>query len=879
MKSPPRLARWILTVANRQQNRTIILGDFEEFYHEIAQESGAVRAYCWYWGQALKSIPRFVQTTVYWRSVMLKNYLKMAVRNLFKQTFFSMVNIAGLAVGICCCLLILLYVQHEMSYDAYHTHANRIYRLALDLKWSGDEHHIAGVAAVTAEAVVNDYPEVEDAVRIYLEDRTRYRLSDGDQTFLESHIAYTDASFFHVFSIPLIAGDPKTALAEPNSLVMSEEMAYKYFGEDDPLGRTLTMDNTTDYKVTGVFKEIPSNTHFHFDFFGSLTSLEDSRAPWWLHNITFRTYLLLHENADPRELEKKLPEMVRKYVAPPLEQSFSKSWEEITQMGMGVRYFLQPLKSIHLHSDLQYELEPNGDIKYVIIFSSIAFFILLIACINFMNLSTARSTRRAREVGVRKAVGSLRWQLIFQFLAEALFLSFLALVLALILTSLALPYFNDLAQRDISLSQLLQGMFPLYLLGFVVAAGVVSGSYPAFFLSSYRPVDVFKGQSAPGAKSRWLRNGLVVFQFFVSTVLIIGTLVVSRQMHFVQNRKLGFEKDQVLVIHDTYVLGAQIESFKQALLQNPRISSATITGFLPVDSDRMMDVNNPEGIYREKGTPMETWPVDFDYVKTMGMEIVAGRDFSRAFSTDSSAIIVNEAAVRQFGWEHPIGKKIGDWRMMDDQRVLVDFPVIGVVKDFHYESLRNYIGPLRFFIGRSPDLLSLRMHAEDISQTINWIREQWAVFVPGEPFDFSFMDDRFDTMYRSEQRFGDIFAVFSVLAVSIGCLGLLGLAAFTAERKIKEIGIRKVLGASVSGIVILLSRTFIKWVLIANVAGWPVAYFIMRRWLQGFAYRTDMTPLTFILSGALTFGIAFLTVSYQAIRAARTNPVQSLKYE
>jgi putative ABC transport system permease protein len=795
---------------------------------------------------------------------MIKNYFKIALRNLFKHKYYSATNIIGLAVGIACFLLILLYIQHELSYDRYHEKAGRIYRVAFSGNFGGGDLDFASVAAPTAQAIVNDYPEVLAAARIYTQDPNRHRIRYEKKTFVETKVAFADASLFDVFTIPLSAGNPETALVGPNSLVISGRMARKYFGGENPLDKTLILDESTGYRVTGVFRELPSDSHFHYDFFASLTTLEESRDTHWLNNMSFRTYLVLAETADPKALEAKFPGMVEKYCASILE----------LMKGQGIRlgYYLQPLTDIHLHSDLSHELEANGDIKYVYIFSAVAFFILVISCANFINLSTARSTNRAKEVGIRKVVGSFRFQLVSQFLAESLLLSLFSLVSALLLVGLALPHFNNLAGTELSVNYLAHGTAGLCaVLGILIFVGLIAGSYPAFFLSGFSPITALKQKSAPGCRGRRMRTSLVIFQFGISAVLIIGTATVFEQLNFIQNKKLGFNKEQTLVVHDAYILKSQIESFKNELLLNPEIASATISGYLPVTSQRTEDVVRPEGNLRERGAVIQRWLVDFDYIQTMGMEIIKGRDFSRKFATDSTAIIVNEAAAEYFGWDNPIGKSI---RKND-----VDYKVIGVVKDFHYESMRNHISPLVLFPGSSLDFLSLRLKTANLSSTIQWIEDKWSKFASGQPFEYSFLDDRFLGMYRAEQRIESIFGTFAALAIFIACLGLFALASFMAEQKTKEIGIRKVLGSSVPGIIFLLSKDFIKWVMIAFLMACPVSYFVMIGWLRDFAYRVNIGYGIFLMAGGTILLISLFTLSTQSVKAALANPVDSLRYE
>ena len=871
---PPILANLLFRNILPESDTIFLRGDFDEIFNDLVAEKGMIWAKAWYWSQLIVSVPEILITVVYWRIAMIHNYLKIALRNMLRYKFYSMINVIGLAVGIACCLLIMLYIQHELSYDRYHEKADRIYRLAVSLDFGGSGGEIAVVGAPTAAALVNDYPEVLDATRF--QSTGNWYIRYGETTFKETRLVYTDANVFDVFTIPLLQGDPKTALAEPNTIVISETMADKYFGMDDPLGKTLNLDATTDYEVTGVFREIPSNTHFHYDFFASMATIEHNLPTIWL-SLNWNTYIVLKEGADAEALEAKFPEMAKKYCEPEFQRFVNASWEEVMESGGRLDFYLQPVTKIHLHSDLLGELEPNSDIKYVYIFSVIVFFILVIACINFMNLSTARSANRAREVGIRKVVGSLRSQLVRQFLAESVVLSVIALFIAVLLVGLTLSRFNDLAGKELSIRSLTNNVILFSFFLMIVFVGLIAGTYPAFFLSAFKPVTVLRQKLGSGVRGRWMRRALVVFQFTMSIVLIIGTIVVFKQLKYVQNRKLGFDKEQVFILHDAFILGSQIESFKNELLQNPEIVSGTVSGYLPVTSDRSLNAVIPEG-RQEETTPIQTWWVDFDYVKTLGLEIVEGRDFSRALSTDSSAVIINEAAAKHFGWDEPLGKTIGSFVAVDTP-VIAKFTVIGVVRDFHYESLRNQIGPFAMFIGRSTGLISFRLKTENLSEIIRFIEDKWNAFAPGQPLEYSFLDDRFDEMYRAEQRIGRIFGIFAALAIFVGCLGLFGLAAFTAEQRTKEIGIRKVLGASISGIVLLMSKEFFTWVVVANIVAWPIACIVMNKWLQGFAYRTSITVWTFALSAILALIVALLTVSYQAIKAARSNPVDSLKYE
>jgi putative ABC transport system permease protein len=772
-----------------------------------------------------------------------------------------------------------------LRYDRHHEKAERIYRVAADIKFGGNNFQLAVVPAPMAETLVKDFPEVISAARFRNYGSSLIR-KEGEENFKEERIIYADNAIFDIFTLPLLTGDPRTALSAPNTVVINQTTAKKYFGNAEPVGQALIFDNTDAYKVTGVFADMPDNSHFHFDLIGSLAGSEESKNTLWVSN-NFSTYLLLKEGADAAALEKKFPAMIEKYMGSTVQQILGISLKEFREKGNYANYYLQPLLDIHLHSDLGVEFEPNGNIKYVYIFSAIAFFILLIACINFMNLSTARSANRAKEVGIRKVVGSYRRQLIGQFLAESIFLSVVALILALVLVELALPQFNHLAEKKLQTFYL--GNWPMLaaLFGITMVVGVVAGSYPAFILSAFKPVSVLKGtlSRAGGTKSSRLRGVLVVCQFAASVILIFGTIIVKNQLQYIQNKNLGFDKEQVIVLHDAYALGTQLEAFKNEALRHPSIVSGSVSGYLPVPSNRSDTGFWPEGQRSSGDNAVSTqlWSVDYDYIKTLGMEIVAGRDFSREFGADSSAIILNEKAAKTFGFADPIGKRIYRYGFTPGQGIdpnnLITSTIIGVVKDFHFASLKENIGALALELGRSRGLMSFRFKVDDVAAMIAFLENKWKAFAPSQPFAYSFLDQRFSDMYRAERKAGGIFSVFAGLAIFTACLGLFGLASFTAEQRTKEIGIRKVLGATVSNVAVLMSKDFVKLVLAANLIAWPIGWYAMNRWLQDFAYRVNIGWWVFALAGALALVIALLTVSFQAIKAALANPVESLRYE
>lgn len=816
---------------------------------------------------------------------MLKNYLKIAIRNLVNHKFYSIINILGLAVGIACCLLIALFVQHELSYDKFHKKADRIYRVDSEIDFSGNHFDLAVAPAPMAEALVNDYPEVEHVVRFRNRGSWIVGRPNETETFKERDLIFADASLFDVFSIPLIKGNPETALKEPNSLVISKKIAGKYFGDSGPIGKTLILDNEYEYKVTGMFDEIPENSHFHYDLFASMETLDESRNGMWLSN-NFQTYIVLTEDTNPEQVEAKFDGMIRKYIGPEVQKFLGSSLEEAAKAGSSIKFMLRPLTDIHLYSDLTAELEPNSDIKYIYIFSAIAFFILVIACINFMNLATARSAKRAKEVGIRKTLGSLKRQLVLQFLTESIILSLIALVIAIGLVELFLPSFNTLSGKLLETSYFDNSAIIAVSIVITLLVGLLAGSYPAFFLSSFRPVNVLKGDFIKsGAGTTWIRSGLVIFQFAISIILIIGTAVIYKQLNYIQNKKLGFDKEQVVILHDAYALGDQTKSFKNEMLGYSNIKSASLSSYLPVNSARSDMTFWPEGRpENDNMVSMQFWKVDHDYVPTFGMEIVKGRNFSEKFSTDSTALILNEAAVKKFGFKDPIGKRISSYVLNDDDfsvntDELKTYSVIGVVKDFHYESLRDNISPLCLMLPHTSGNLSFRVNTDDMSTVLAELESHWKKFAPGQPFEYSFLDDRFAEMYQTEQKIGKIYGVFAAIAIFIACLGLFGLAAFTAEQRTKEIGVRKVMGASVWDVVLLMSRQFSKLVIIAFILAAPISWMIMNGWLENFAYRTNISLGVFLLAGGLAFIIAWLTMSYQSVKAAMANPVNSLRSE
>lgn len=814
------------------------------------------------------------------RGLMIQNYLKIAWRNLLKNKVFSFINIAGLAIGLCCFILIALYVIDELSYDRFHEKADRIYRIHSDIRFGGTDLHLAVSSDPIGATLKKDYPQVEQYVRFYTSSGSKH-IKKGKEYIVEENVAYADSTVFDVFTLPAVVGDTETALDNPNTVVISETAARKYFGTTDAVGKSLEvgLGNKTIYNVTAVIKDIPANSHFRFDFLFSMDNADYDFGNYLSHN--FHTYLLLREGTDYKAFEKKFEEYILRYILPQAKQFMQiSSMDEFKKAGNKLEYTLMPLTDIHLKSDRFPELGVNGSVQYVYIFSAVALFLLLIACINFMNLSTARSSNRAKEVGIRKVLGTERQTLIGQFIAESTLTSYLAFALALVLVFVALPYFNDISAKTFSITSLFEPKLLPFLLVLPFVVGLMAGYYPAFFLSSFRPIEVLKTKINAGFKRSNLRNLLVTFQFVTSLVLVIGTVIVYQQLSYIQTKKLGFDKDQVLIIDGTGALATNRDAFKNEVTQMAGVKSGAYAAYLPVsNSSRSDNTFSKEAVMDMKnGFNMQVWKVDYDYVPTLGMEIVKGRNFSKAFGSDSSAVIINETTAKLLGYDNPVGKKLytSDGPSAGLNTV---YEIVGVVKNFHFESLRQQVGPLCMRLGNGSWATAFKINTNNVPGLLNRIEAKWKVLAPQMPFSYRFLDESFDQMYRAEQRIGKVALTFAILTILIACLGLFGLVTYMAEQRTKEIGIRKVLGASVPGIIALLSREFLILVIISVIIASPIAYYTMNQWLTEFAYRVNISWWMFVSAGALAVVISLLTVSYQAIRAALMNPVKSLKSE
>lgn len=811
---------------------------------------------------------------------MFKNHLKIAWRSLKKQPFFTFLNIFGLAIGIAGGLLISLYIYDELSYDTMFADANRIHRVHADIKFGGEDRKFAVTPAPMAEAVQNDFAEVELAMRFRTQGSILLRKADTEANIKELQTTFVDSTFFEMFGLDLLAGDRKTALKSPNTLVLTKSAAEKHFGLNDAIGQTMVLDNNDSFSVTGVIADFPQNSFLRdHTVFMAMSGYDDSRVVNWGSN-NYQTYIKLIPSANIEDIQQPLRGFLGKYVVPGVQQFMPGITEEqFKAAGNHLIYSTMPITDIHLRSDRVAEISGNNDLQSIYILSFIAIFLLVLACVNFMNLSTAHSLKRAKEVGIRKTLGSNRGELIRQFLIESGLVSLGSLVLAVVLAIILLPLFNDLADKNISMPYT-NPFFWLILLASGFILGLFSGGYPAFFMSRFIPVKVLKGTSSNSVGGGKVRNALVIFQFAISVFLIIGTLVVYQQLDYIQNKDLGFSKDQVLIINDAFTLDSKANSFKEEVKKLSYVKNATLSSFFPTPSSRSDSTFAPEeGLTdQENALSMQRWGVDFDYVSTMDFEIIAGRDFNRDFKNDSTSIIVNESAVEVIGVSprEAIGLRYTPDFSAESPEY---FTIIGVVKDFHFSPFRAEIESLSLHLSDRAYALAVKLESGNFSNAIAGIEGIWNQIAPGQPFDYYFMEDSFNDTYQSEQRLGRIFFIFTALSILIACLGLFGLAAFNAEKRTKEIGIRKVMGASVSQISYRLSVDFLKLVGVAIVVSLPLGWFAMNKWLEDFTYRIEIGIWVFALAAFLAVAISIITVSYQSIKAAIVNPIKSLRNE
>ncbi|MCP4553625.1 MAG: FtsX-like permease family protein [Bacteroidetes bacterium] len=808
---------------------------------------------------------------------MIKNFLITTFRNLYKQKGFFFINVSGLAIGLTSFIFIALYVQHETNYDRFHSEYKNIYRVKVVGQMSGQELNQAITASPMAQALLEDIPEVEQVCRIGK--FGDWLIGYQDKTFNETNLLFADSSFFKMFDFKLIEGNPDDILTEPRSIIMSETYAKKYFGDEDPIGRNLTIESdTVFYTVKGIVEDAPENSHFHYDMIASMVTLKNSRSKQWVSHSHY-TYILLRDGTSLEIVEEKMEAFIDKYVGPQLKQIIGISIVEFNEMGNSFGYKLQALEDIHLKSNIQEEIEPNGNLSYVIIFSIIALSILVIAIINFVNLSTAKSSSRAKEVGIKKTLGASKYSLIYQFIGESLLLTFLASLISCFFVSILHPNFIQFTGKEMPLFFFDDPMGILFLVGLTLGVGILAGVYPAFILASYRPVKVLKGNLRGGAKSGWIRSILVVVQFTISISIIIGTLLINNQLTYMQNKELGFNKEHLLIVKRPDALKTKIEIFKQELLQNSNIFSVANSRSIPGKNYSNNGVLKEDDAEKNTFLLYQNW-ASFEYAEALGLKIVKGRYFSREYGTDSSAVVINEAAVKLLGYgDDPIGKVLLQPGGTDGQ--MSKHQIIGVVKNFNFESLHKPVGPtcLSIMPGNWEGYLIIRMNSSNIPASIKFVEETWASYTNGRPFQHYFFDQEFNNLYQEERKTAEIFTIFSIIAVFLACLGLLGLVTYASAVRTKEIGIRKVHGASVSTIIRLLSSEVLRLTLVSTIFAWPIAYFSMQKWLEGFADHIDINPLTFVFATFITLSIGWLAISYQAIKVALRNPVEALRHE
>jgi len=810
---------------------------------------------------------------------MFSNYLKIAWRNLKKQPFFTFLNTFGLAIGMAGGLLISLYIYDELSYDKMFTDADRIHRVNADIKFGGPARAFAVQSALMASTLENDYPEVELATRFRTVGSMLVKESGSETNVKEPQATYVDASFFEMFGLSLLSGDTATALKEPNTLILTKTAAEKHFAVNQAVGQTLVLNNTDTYTVTGVIDDMPRNSFLrNHSVFMAMEGYEESRnTEWGSHN--FQTFVKFLPGEDTEAFEPSLQDIMEDYVMPWAQEFYPGiSLEQFKASGNYIKYSLTALTDIHLHSDRVAEISPNNRIEDIYILSFIALFLVILASVNFMNLSTAHSLKRAKEVGIRKTLGSGRPALIRQFLIESALIVLFSLLVAIILALIAMPLFNSLSGKEITLP-LSNPVFWLVLLMATVLLAIFSGSYPSFFMSRFMPVKVLKGSGENSLGGSKIRNALVIFQFAISVFLIVSTLVVYQQLRFIQHKELGFSKEQVLVIDDVYTIGQRARSFKQQIGGLGFVESATLSSYFPTPSSRSDSSFFKEGsTEQENAINMQTWGVDDDYVTTLDLKIIAGRNFDRRFGTDSLGIIVNESALEILGLaaEDAIGLRLS--RDLGEENPEF-YTVIGVLQNFHFDSMRSNIGALSLILADDTGSMAIKLKAGNFSNAIAQVETVWNKVAPGQPFNYYFMDESFNTTYESEQRLGRIFMIFSILSIIIACLGLFGLAAFNAERRTKEIGVRKVLGASVGQITYRLTIDFLKLVGIGILISLPLGWFAMDKWLEEFSYRIEIEAWVFVLAALLAIVVSVITVSYQSIKAAIVNPVKSLRTE
>ncbi len=804
---------------------------------------------------------------------MIRNYFKIAWRNIVKEKMFTIIKIGGFAVGIAACILITLFIRDELSYDDHYKNTDQIYRVVAEYKVNGEKLKSVHFQLPFADVLESDFPEILKAGKyntseLFGAGQKSVKLEGTDQNMFEDGFIFADQELLDILEIPLEAGNARTALTEPYSIVISKSKADTYYPDENAIGKMLILDNDTQrsYKITGVMQEMARNSHFNYDF---LMEIEDENMSW--SNNNYFTYVLVDKKTDIQQLEKKMFSIVEKYVIPAFgargrSQDFLKVIKDS-------KFTLQPVTDIHLRSTLDMnDGLKHGDIRFVWLFAAIAIFILLLACINFINLSTAKSANRAKEVGLRKTIGAFRENLIVQFITEAIVFSVISFILGVLFTWVLLPGFNKIAAKELIIPWADWWFLPLILISALII-GIIAGLYPAFYLSGFKPVNVLKGSLSIGSKSGKLRSGLVVFQFTTSIILIISTLIIYQQMDYILSKKLGYNKEQVVIIQGTNILESNVESFKNRLLQIPAITQVTASDYLPVEGTKR-NGNTFQKVGEgnlDKSVLGQIWRVDHGYIKTLGVHINKGRDFSTEFSSDTiNSIIINNKMVKEFGFKNPIGEQISNGQIWN---------IIGVVDDFHFRSLKEDIRPLALVIGNSPGMISVKLNTDEVSKVLASVAQLWDSTVPNQSFRYTFLDQKFALMHEDVSRMGAIFNSFTLFALLVACLGLFALSAFMAEQRKKEISIRLVLGASFKSIYRLLTVDFLKLIIISILLAMPIGWYLMHKWLEDFVYRIQMNWQVFMISGSIVLLIAILTVSYQSIGAILMKPIKSLRTE
>ena len=861
----------LIKLLNHTDDHEQYVGDIEELYNIHKTRHGASRANIYLLGQVLRSIPFFIFSSIYWGAIMFKNHIKILFRSMLREKAYSLTNITGLTIGMICSFMIIAYVFHEISYDKYFKNADRIYRLETEFNLGQQQEKIATSNFATGFYLKDNLTQVEDVVH-FRKYGDNVPVEYGDQQFFEKNVFYSENSVFNVFSLKLLYGNSETALIDPESVILSETTAEKYFGNINPVGKVLKIGNQKEYNVTGVFYDLPSNTHLSFNILCSLEELfreQPIRKTRWMgEHVDYSnyTYLLMNKNANIAEIESKFPGYVDQFMG-----------NILNVVGGEFKLSLFPMKDIYLYSQLEPKIGASGNIKYVYIFSGIAILIMIIAAMNFINLSTAKYVKRAREVGLRKVLGSTRKSIIKQFLSESIIYCLISFVLSVIAVLFILPWYTSILNINLEFSTSLFLKFVSYSFVISLMVGLIAGFYPAIFLSSFAPAETIKGNMSSVSKlSGRLRYALVVFQFTVSIALIIGTIIIYQQVNFMKNTNLGFKKDHTVILQITDgSLINSMDAIKNELTSNPKITGAAFSSFVPGTGAEFNMFLFADNNYNQSKL-FAKWNVDADFLDVMGIKIKEGRNFSKDLSLDKTeSVIINETAVKEYELKNPIGNTITELDLQQKRK-----NIIGIVKDFHFTSLHGKIQSM--VITQNPSaykFLSVRIENGDLENTLAYIKDVWTSHNHTKKFEYYFLDEAFDKLYKREVEINNLLIQFTILAIFIACLGMAGLAAFTAEQRTKEIGVRKVMGASITNVISILTKQFIKWVLVANIFAWPIAYYAMEKWLENYPYRIELGINIFFISSFIALVISLITVGYQTLKAALANPADALKYE